>query len=344
MRIHRTEGRIILKHLGIDLGTANTLVYAKGKGIVLREPSVVAVEKHENRVLAVGRDAREMLGKTPGVITAYRPLKGGVIADFEVTANMLHQFFLKTCGTLILNRPKVIVCVPYGVTDVEKRAFEDSVLEAGAKSVALIDEPIAAAIGAGLRIGGAKGTMVVDIGGGTTEVAVMSLGGLVLASSLRVGGDSIDNAIVSYMKRKYNVLIGNMTAETLKKSIGSVDPSTDVGALEIRGRNLISGLPATLSISSAELREAMSEQILGILECIKSTLEKTPPELSADIYDNGIRLTGGGAQVRGLDKLITSTTGVSTYVAPKPLESVIGGIGAIIEKGDIFKLLEYHSR
>ena len=334
----------IQKHLGIDLGTANTLVYVKGKGIVLREPSVVAVDEQENRVLAVGHNARMMIGKTPGVITAYRPLKDGVIADFEVTANMLHQFFLKTCGTLFLNRPKVIVCVPYGVTGVEKRAFEDSVLEAGAKSVALIEEPIAAAIGAGLRIGGPRGTMVVDIGGGTTEVAVMSLGGLVLASSLRVGGDAIDNAIVNYMKRKYNVLIGNMTAEQLKKSIGSVDPSCDEGAIEIRGRNLISGLPATLSISSAELREAMSEQIMAIVECVKSTLEKTPPELSADIYDSGIRLTGGGAAIRGLDKLLTAATGVNTFVSPKPLDSVINGIGMIIEKGDRFNLLVYRSK
>ena len=234
--------------------------------------------------------------------------------------------------------------MPYGVTGVEKRAFEDSILEAGAKSVALIEEPIAAAIGAGLRIGGPRGTMVVDIGGGTTEVAVMSLGGLVLASSLRVGGDAIDNAIVNYMKRRYNVLIGNMTAEQLKKSIGSAEPGSDVGSLEIRGRNLISGLPATLSISSAELREAMQEQIMAIVECVKSTLEKTPPELSADIYDSGIRLTGGGAAIRGIDKLLTSATGVNCFVSPKPLDSVINGIGMIIEKGDKFNLLEYRSR
>ena len=330
--------------MGIDLGTANTLIHVKGKGIVLREPSVVAVAEHENKVLAVGDAAKMMIGKTPGVITAYRPLKDGVIADFEVTANMLHQFFLKTSGNLIFNRPKVVVCVPYGVTGVEKRAFEDSVLEAGAKSVALIEEPIAAAIGADMKIGGPRGTMVVDIGGGTTEVAVMSLGGIVLANSLRTAGDSIDNAIVSYMKRKYNVLIGNVTAEQLKKSIGSVDPAFDVGSLEIRGRNLISGLPATLSISSAELREAMQEQIIAILECVTSTLEKTPPELSADIYDSGIRLTGGGAAIRGLDKLISEATGVSTYVSPKPLDSVINGIGMIIEKGDVFELLEYRSK
>lgn len=334
-----------MKHLGIDLGTANTLIHVKGRGIVLREPSVVAVDEHENKVLAVGNAARLMIGKTPGVITAYRPLKDGVIADFEVTANMLHQFFLKVIGgTLLFNRPKVVVCVPYGVTGVEKRAFEDSVLEAGAKSVALIEEPIAAAIGADLRIGTPRATMVVDIGGGTTEVAVMSLGGLVLANSLRTAGDAMDNAIVSYMKRRYNVLIGNVTAETLKKSIGSVDPSTDVGSLEIRGRNLISGLPATLSISSAELREAMQEQIIHILDCIKTTLEKTPPEVAADIYDNGIRLTGGGAMIRGIDKLITDVTGVNAYVAQKPLDSVIKGIGKVIDKGDAFGLLEYRSK
>ena len=333
-----------MKHLGIDLGTANTLVHVKGKGIVLREPSVVAVDEHENKVLAVGSAARLMIGKTPGVITAYRPLKDGVIADFEVTANMLHQFFLKTCGPLVFNRPKVVVCVPYGVTGVEKRAFEDSALEAGAKSVALIEEPIAAAIGADLRIGGPRGTMVVDIGGGTTEVAVMSLGGLVLANSLRTAGDSIDNAIVSYIKRKYNVLIGNMTAEMLKKSIGSVDPSTDVGSLEVRGRNLISGLPATLQVSSGELREAMHEQLSHIIDCVRVTLEKTPPELSADIYDSGIRLTGGGAMLRGIDRLVKNATGVNAYVAPKPLDSVITGIGKVIDKGDVFGLLEYRSK
>lgn len=333
-----------MKHLGIDLGTSNTLIYSKGKGIVLREPSVVAVDENENKVLAVGSAAKLMIGKTPGVITAYRPLKDGVIADFEVTANMLHQFFLKVGGTLIFNRPKVVVCVPYGVTGVEKRAFEDSVLEAGAKSVALIEEPIAAAIGADLRIGGPRGTMVIDIGGGTTEVAVMSLGGLVLANSLRTAGDSIDAAIVSYIKRKHNVLIGNITAETLKKNIGSVDPSTDVGSLEIRGRNLFSGLPATLSISSGELREAMSEQIIHIVDCVRNTLEKTPPELSADIYDNGIRLTGGGAMLRGIDRLLTKATGVNTYVAQKPLDAVILGIGKIIDRGDAFGLLEYRSK
>ena len=330
--------------MGIDLGTANTLIHVKGKGIVLREPSVVAVAEHENKVLAVGDAAKMMIGKTPGVITAYRPLKDGVIADFEVTANMLHQFFLKTSGNLIFNRPKVVVCVPYGVTGVEKRAFEDSVLEAGAKSVALIEEPIAAAIGADMKIGGPRGTMVVDIGGGTTEVAVMSLGGIVLANSLRTAGDSIDNAIVSYMKRKYNVLIGNITAETLKKKIGSADPSIDIGSLEIRGRNLISGLPATLMISSGELREAMSEQLLHIIDCVKTTLEKTPPELSADIFDSGIRLTGGGAQLAGIDRLITSVTGVNAYVATKPLDSVIKGIGKVIDIGDVFGLLEYRSR
>lgn len=333
-----------MKHLGIDLGTANTLIHVKGRGIALREPSVVAVDEHENRVLAVGNAARMMIGKTPGVITAYRPLKDGVIADFEVTANMLHQFFLKTSGNLLFNRPKVVVCVPYGVTGVEKRAFEDSVLEAGAKSVALIEEPIAAAIGADLKIGGPRGTMIVDIGGGTSEVAVMSLGGLVLANSLRIGGDAIDSAIVSYIKRKYNVLVGNVTAEHLKKSIGSVDPATDVGSLEIRGRNLISGLPATLLISSGELREAMHEQITHIIDCIKTTLEKTPPELSADIYDSGIRLTGGSAMLRGIDRLVANVTGVNTFVAPKPLESVIKGIGKVIDKGDVFGLLEYRSR
>lgn len=313
------------------MGTANTLVYMKGKGIVLREPSVVAIDSRGSKVLAVGGEAKLMLGKTPGAISALRPLKNGVIADFDYTATMLHYFFKKVVGSTLFSRPKVIVCIPYGVTGVERRAVEDATLEAGAKSVALIEEPIAAAIGAGLRVGDARGSMIVDIGGGTTEVAVISLGGIVISNSLRIAGDELDNAIVSYIKRKYNVLIGEITAEMLKKTIGSVHPSTDSGVMEIRGRNLLSGLPAIIQINSAEIREAMGEQISHIVDCIRTTLEKTPPELSSDIYDMGIALSGGGALLNGLDVLLAQTTGIRATIAKRPLDCVACGIGKVIE-------------
>ena len=320
-----------MKSIGIDLGTANTIVYVKGRGIVLREPSVVAVEAKSQKVVAVGSEAKLMLGKTPGSIVAMRPLKDGVIAEFDITASMLRHYFKKVSGNSLLSRPKVIICIPYGVTEVERRAVEDVTLEAGAQSVALVEEPIAAAIGSGLRVEDARGSMIVDIGGGTTEVAVMSLGGIVQPNSLRIAGDELDEAIVSYIKRKYNILIGESTAEVLKKRIGSVHPATDRGSMQIRGRNLLNGLPATMTISSAEIREAMQDEVQHIVESIRTTLENTPPELASDIYDTGIMLSGGGALLAGLDLLISRMTGIRTVVAKSPIDSVAVGIGRVIE-------------
>ena len=319
------------KSIGIDLGTANTIVYVRGRGIALREPSVVAVESRSKRVVAVGNEAKLMLGKTPGSIVAMRPLKDGVIAEFDYTTQMLRHFFKKVSGNTVFSRPRVMICVPYGVTEVEKRAVQDVTLEAGAQSVGLIEEPIAAAIGSGLKVESARGSMIVDIGGGTTEVAVTSLGGIVLSTSLRIAGDELDDAIVSYIKRKYNILIGEVTAEQLKKSIGSVHPAADRGSMEIRGRNLRNGLPAIISVNSAEIREAMGEQLSHIIETIRTTLENTPPELSSDIYDNGIMLSGGGALLAGLDVLITQITGIRAIISKNPLDSIAVGIGHVIE-------------
>ena len=334
-----------MKSIGIDLGTANTLVYVKGKGIVLREPSVVAVEAKSRKVVAVGNEAKMMLGKTPGSILAMRPLKDGVIAEFDITAAMLRHYFKKISGNTIFSRPKVIVCIPYGVTEVEKRAVEDVTLEAGAQSVALIEEPIAAAFGSGLKVNDAGGSMIVDLGGGTTEVAVLSLGGIVMSNSLRIAGDELDEAIVSYSKRKYNILIGETTAELLKKRIGSAHEATDRGAMEVRGRNLLSGLPAIVTITSAEIREALRDQLEDILEGIRNTLESTPPELASDIYDTGIMLAGGGALLAGLDLLISRMTGIRTVVAKSPIDSVAVGIGRVIESGsDMNGLLSYRTR
>lgn len=331
------------KHIGIDLGTANTLVYMKGKGVILREPSVVAINKLTKKVVAVGGDAKRMLGKTPGNIVAYLPLKDGVIADFDVTAKMLHQFFAKTAADSIFSSPSVIICIPHDVTEVERRAVEDATFEAGAKNVALIDEPVAAAIGAGLRINGPRGSMIVDIGGGTTEVAVMSLGGIVSSRSLRTAGNVIDTEIINFMKREFQVLIGEGTAEALKKNIGSVYPGLDRGEMEIRGRNLRTGLPAVLTITSAYMRAAMKPQIDKILETVCSTLESTPPEISADIYDFGIMLAGGGALLGGLAPLLSERTGVRVTVAKKPLDCVALGIGRVIETG-MRGVVNYRSR
>ena len=334
-----------MKSIGIDLGTANTLVYLRGRGIVLREPSVVAVEAKSRKVVAVGSEAKMMLGKTPGSITAVRPLKNGVIAEFDVTAAMLRFYFKKVSGSTIFSRPKVMICIPYGVTEVEKRAVEDVTLEAGAQSVALIEEPMAAAVGSGLRIEDARGSMIVDIGGGTTEVAVLSLGGIVMSNSMRVAGDELDSAIVAYIKRKYNILIGETTAEILKKRIGSVHPDTDRGEMEVRGRNLLSGLPAIVTINSAEIREAMSDEVQHIVEAIRSTLENTPPELASDIYDTGIMLSGGGAMLNGLDLLISRVTGIRTVIAKNPIDSVVAGIGRVIEsQGMIGNSVTYRAR
>ena len=320
-----------MKNIGIDLGTANTIIYSRGKGIVLREPSVVAVDARSKVVKAVGNEAKLMLGKTPGSITAVRPLKHGVIAEYGVTAEMLRHFFRKAVGGSLISRPRVVVCIPCGVTEVEKRAVEDVTLDAGAQQVMLIEEPVAAAIGAGLRVADARGSMIIDIGGGTTEVAVLSLGGIVLARSVRIAGDELDEAIVSYIRRKHSVLIGDGTAEMLKKTIGSVHPAADRGEMEVRGRNLLNGLPAIITIHSAEVREAMTESISRIIDCIRTTLETTPPELSSDIYDAGIALTGGVSLIAGFPMLIQQITGIRTYLAAHPQDCVAIGIGRVIE-------------
>ena len=319
------------KEIGIDLGTANTLVFLKGKGIVKREPSVVAIDTRNGTVLAVGLQAKEMIGRTPGSIVAVRPLKDGVIADFDITASMLKYFICKTVRSMFFSKPRVIICIPSGVTEVEKRAVEDAAKQAGAGIVELIEEPMAAAIGAGLPVSEPTGSMVVDIGGGTSEVAVVSLGDIVTATSERVAGDKLDEAIVSYVKRKYNLLIGERTAEDVKIKIGSAVPYDDEGEMSIKGRNLLDGLPKNIVITSAEVREALAEPLKCIVDAIKNTLENTPPELSADIIDRGIMLTGGGAHLRGLDKLISESTGMPVYIAERPLDCVVDGTGKCLE-------------
>jgi len=333
------------KKIGIDLGTANTMIYVEGKGIVMRAPSVVAVDKHTKKVVAVGLDAKKMIGKTPGFITAYRPLKDGVIADFDVTSMMLHKFFGIIEAGGFFNRPSVIICMPYGVTEVEKRAIEDSAFEAGAKAVALIEEPIAAAIGSGLRVAGARGSMIVDIGGGTSEVAVIALGGIVVSESLNVAGDALDDSIVEYMKDKHGLLIGDTTAEMLKKRIGSVHPKIERGSMKIYGRSLKNGLGEERIVTTAEIREAMSGKASQIIASIRKTLEETPPELSADIFEYGIMLTGGGALLGGLPQLITENTGIRVTVAKNPLESVCLGIGRVIESsGALGSAVKYRQK
>lgn len=319
------------KDIGIDLGTANTLVFMKGKGIVIREPSVVAVDVRTDSVLAVGDSAKEMIGRTPGSIVAVRPLKDGVIADFDTTAVMLKHFIKKAVKSGIFSKPRVVVCIPSGVTEVERRAVEDAARQAGAKDVELIEEPMAAAIGAGLPVSEPTGSMVVDIGGGTSEVAVISLGDIVAACSVRVAGDKFDESIISYIKRKYNLLIGERTAESIKIKIGSAYPYEDEGSVEIKGRNLIDGLPKNIVIEASEVREALEDPINTIIDAIKSTLEDTPPELSADIIDHGIMLTGGGALLRNLDVLISKETHMPVYIAENPLDCVVAGTGKRLE-------------
>ena len=301
--------------LAIDLGTANTLVSVRGKGIVIREPSVVAIDKNDERILAVGIEAKRMLGRTPGNIVAVRPLKDGVIADFDITTNMLENFLKKACGNSMFSRPRVVICIPSGVTEVERRAVREATLKAGARQVSVIEEPMAAAIGAGLPISEPTGSMIVDIGGGTAEIAVISLGGIVASRSVRMAGDMFDQAIIAFIKRKYNLLIGERTAEQIKIEIGSayvLDPEL---TMEIKGRNLVDGLPKNIVVHSEDVRAALLECLEKITSAIKETLERTPPELSADIIDRGITLTGGGALLRGLDKLIESETGIDVHVA-----------------------------
>ena len=321
------------RDIGIDLGTANTLVYMKGKGIVMREPSVVAVDKKNETVMAVGSEAKEMIGRTPGSIQAMRPLKDGVIADFDVTAEMLKHFIRSAVRSTVFNRPRVIVCIPSGVTEVERRAVDEAAHSAGAKEVELIEEPMAAAIGAGLKVEDAAGSMVVDIGGGTSEVAVISLGDIVNSCSVRTAGDDFDEAIVSYIKKKYNLLIGERTAENIKISIGSAFPYEDESVLEVKGRNLVDGLPKNITDTSEEIRESLADPVSAIVDAIRSTLERTPPELSADIINNGIMLTGGGALLRGLDVLINRETGMPVHVAENPLDCVAVGTGKCLDLG-----------
>ncbi|HDM75985.1 MAG TPA: rod shape-determining protein [Deltaproteobacteria bacterium] len=326
--------------LAIDLGTANTLVYVKGKGIVLSEPSVVAVRKDGrggNRVLAVGKEAKMMLGRTPGNIVAIRPMKDGVIADFEVAEAMLRHFIRKVHNRRSLVRPRIIICIPSGVTQVEKRAVRESAESAGAREVFLIEEPMAAAIGAGLPITEPTSNMVVDIGGGTTEVAVISLAGIVYSKSVRVGGDKMDAAILQHIKRKYNLLIGERTAELIKTTIGNAYPTDKVETMLIKGRDLVSGIPKTIEIDSNEIRESIQEQVDAILEVVKVALEQTPPELAADIVDNGIYLTGGGALLKGLDRLLREETGLPISVTDDPLSTVVLGSGKALDNLDILK-------
>ncbi len=325
------------RDIGIDLGTANTLVHMKGKGIVLREPSVVAINNNTGDVLSVGIEAKNMIGRTPGNITAIRPMKDGVIADFQITQGMLKYFIRKIMGKNLLLRPRVVVCVPSGVTEVEKRAVIDATLQAGAKEAYLIEEPMAAAIGAKLPVEEPSGSMVVDIGGGTSEVAVISLGGIVVSRSLRIAGNELDDAIVHYVKKEYNLMIGERTAEEIKIRIGSASPMEPEMKINISGRDLVTGLPKDLSISSEEIREALAEPVNAIVDSIKYTLEKTPPELAADIMERGIMLTGGGALLKGLDKLILKETGIPVNVAEFPLDCVVLGTGRVLDEIEVLK-------
>jgi len=319
------------KDVGIDLGTANTLIFMKGKGIIMREPSVVAVDVRTDTVRYVGREAKEVIGRTPGSIVAVRPLKDGVIADFDITANMLQIFIKKAVNNTFFSRPRIIICIPSGVTDVERRAVKEAAFKAGAKQVSIIEEPMAAAIGASLPVAEATGSMVVDIGGGTTEVAVISLGGIVASKSVRVAGDELDASIISYIKRKYNLLIGERTAEDIKISIGSAYPYEGEEDFEIKGRNLVDGLPKNIFVTPEEIRQAIADPIAAILDAIRTTLERTPPELSADIIDHGITLTGGGALLKGFDDLITQETGMPVYIAENPLDCVAQGTGKALD-------------
>lgn len=341
----------INKDMGIDLGTANTLVYSKGKGIVLREPSVVAINKTTNKVLAVGNEAKQMIGRTPGNIVAIRPLKDGVIADFDITEEMLRHFISKVSSKSAFTSPRVVVCFPSGITAVERRAIEEASKRAGAREVFLMEEPMAAAIGAGLPVQEPTGSMVVDIGGGTTEIAVISLGGIVTSKSLRIAGDEMDYAIIAYIKKEYNLMIGERTAENIKMELGSAYPreekrdvvdlekedvavAEDPFTMEIRGRDLITGLPKVIEITEEEVRGALKETVSSIIDAIKTNLEKTPPELAADIMDKGIMLTGGGAFLKGLDRLIHKETHMPVHIAESPLDCVAIGAGKALDNLD----------
>lgn len=322
---------IVSNDVAIDLGTANTLVYVKGKGIVLNEPSVVAVDKGTHKVLAVGREAKEMLGRTPTGIDAVRPLKDGVIADFEKTEELLRKFILKVQSNRFLVRPRIIISVPSGITEVEKRAVRDSAEHAGAREVFLVAEPIAAAIGVGLPVDKPTGNMVIDIGGGTTEIAVITLNGIVTDTSIRVGGDKMDDAITQYIKKAYNLLIGEQTAERIKLQIGSAFPLEEEQVMDVKGRDLIGGIPKTVKITSEEIRDCLQEPLSAIVEAVKESLEKTPPELASDIVDRGIVMTGGGSLLRGLDELLHDNTNLPIRVAEDALLCVVLGSGKILD-------------
>ena len=323
---------LLSSDIGIDLGTANTLVYVKDQGVVLREPSVVAVQSGTNNVLAVGDEAKRMLGRTPSNIVAVRPLKDGVIADFEVTEAMLRHFISKVHNGRVRAKPRVVIAVPAGITEVEKRAVQESAMHAGAREVYLIEEPMAAAIGVGLPVQDPAGNMIIDIGGGTTEVAVISLSGIVFSRSLRVAGDELDKAIVQYMKRSYNLMVGERTAEEIKIKIGSAYPMEQETSAEVKGRDLVTGMPKTRMITSQEVREALLEPISAIVDSVRVALESCPPELSADLVDRGLVLAGGGALLRGLDKLLSEQTGLPVHVAEDPLSAVAEGTGRCLNQ------------
>jgi len=331
--------RLLSNDMAIDLGTANTLVYLNGKGIVLSEPSVVAIEKDTKRILAVGTEAKEMLGRTPGNIIAIRPMKDGVIANFEVTEAMLRYFITKVHNRKTLVRPRIIICVPTGITQVEMRAVRDSAESAGAREVYLIEEPMAAALGVGLPIHEPSGNMILDVGGGTTEIAVISLSGIVYSKSVRVGGDFMDECISNYIKRKYNLLIGERTAEQIKIQIGSAYTLEEKLSMEVRGRDLVDGIPKTFQITDEEIRNALAEPVSTIVETVKDTLEKTPPELASDIVDKGIVLAGGGSLLRGLDVILREETGLPITVAEDPLTAVVLGTGKCLDEIDLLKKL-----
>ena len=324
------------RDIGIDLGTANTLLCVKGKGVIMREPSVVAVDVRNSSVRSVGTAAKEMIGRTPGSIVAVRPLKDGVIANFEVTATMLKRFIREALKGSFLSKVRVVICVPSGVTEVEARAVYDAARHAGASEVDLIEEPMAAALGAGLPVGDASGSMVVDIGGGTSEVAIVALGDIVTSQSVRTAGDDLDEAIINYIRRKHSLLIGERTAEEIKINIGSAYPYEGEGSMEIKGRNLIDGLPKNVIVTAEEVRDAMSESLHKIIDAIRLTLEKTPPELAADIIDRGITLTGGGALLRGIDVLINEETGIPVNVADNPIDCVVEGTAKRLENNMSF--------
>ena len=317
--------------IGIDLGTASILVYIKGKGVVLKEPSVVAIDRDTNKIMAIGEEARLMIGRTPGNIVAVRPLRQGVISDYTITEKMMKYFINKAVGKRTLRKPRISVCIPSGATEVEKKAVEDATYQAGAREVAIIEEPVAAAIGAGIDIGKACGNMIVDIGGGTADIAVISLGGPVVSTSIKIAGDDFDEALVRYMRKKHNLLIGERTAEEIKINIGAAYRRPEVQTMEVRGRNLVTGLPKTIVVTSDETLEALREPALQIVDAVHNVLERTPPELAADIFDRGIVMTGGGSLLSGLDALIEEKTGITTVIAEDPLTAVAIGTGKFIE-------------